>query len=180
MALHRNIPDSHGQPLVDFISDARIVTAEDQELRVMQAEVARLNAMIEAQLQKALGRQSEYEQLLGNHQDSSAIPAANINIPEDRQASPQSGGEASVAEPVIDTFAGLPSSIVKAEQSPESHIALDSALTPVSDLVKDGDVLSPSVAKSGVSLNSSGIETPETNVPDQQTSPAEAGDILLE
>lgn len=147
----------------------------------MQAEIARLNAMIEAHRQKAFGRQSGYEQLLGSHQDSlSAIPFAKGDIQDDRDASPRIDVEASDAEPATETFAGLPPNVVKAERSPESHMAVNSALTPVSDLVKDGEVLLPSVPRSGVSQDFCGIETPETNVPDQQTSPAEAGNMSLD
>lgn len=109
------------------------MAAKSEELIAMQAEMARLNAKIEAQLQKATILEEETR-----NQSTAAV--------------------------------GTPS-VVKSEQSPDPpHIPLDSALTPVSDLMKDGDA--PLSSKSGgAKPNSSGIETPETNDPDQRGSP---------
>lgn len=199
IALRRNGVELGVQNSVNAVSDAKSAAAKGDELQAMRAEVARLNAKI-AHLQEARGRHSTHEHSLGNYQGSSVIPRADGNTLEDTQptahngvelpvesvfkeidAASLAGGlkESSGTQPAAETLAKLSSSVVKAEPSPEPHMALDSALTPVSDLMKDGDVpLPPTI--SGAKPNSKGIETPETNVPDQTTSLADAGDMALD
>lgn len=183
VAFSRATRDLDVPPPVDAISDASMATAGDEDLEELQAEVARLNAKIKAQLQKARGQQSTYTQLLGNHQYSSATPGANGHNVEDDQAttSTRNGVETDDKTNTETSSTEPPSmSLIKAEQSPGPHMPLDSALTPVSDLVKDSDMPLPPTSKSGAKINSSGIETPEFNITDQQTSLAKAGDMVLD
>lgn len=192
MAFRRGAPDSGCQHPVHTISDMRIAAAKRDELKEMQAEVARLHAKIEAQLQKALGRQPAYEQSLGTNGTSleETQPSAQNGVGLLVQSSakeaddkttyallPRGGKETKDVKPTTETVAELSSSVVKAEQSPDPHIALESALTPVSDLVKDGDVALP-LTVSGT--NDDGIGTPATSISDQKTSPADAGDLSLD
>lgn len=86
---------------------------EEEDLEEMQAQVARLNAKIEARLQSARGQP-----------------------PADEQQTTRNGDK-------TNTETTSSKSRIKAEKSPDPHMPLDSALTPVSDMTKDSDIPLP-------------------------------------
>lgn len=108
------------------------------------------------------------------HDDESSVTQVVSNRVDAAAASVVGEGATSTT----DTIAGMAAIVEqKIDHDPNSQVAIDSALTPVSEANKDGDDQTSAVTNVKPAI--SGVETPETepNVPDLATSPADAMEL---
>lgn len=140
-------------------SNSAIVDVKEPTQAYVNNEITKDSRFIAAELSTPATARGPYN-------ETESVPSLSIHE------------ETTAVKPTIDTVADLPYSVDKLVQLPDAQTTVDSALTPVSDLVKDNNSLSPEASNVKPILND--IDTPETNIPDQATSPVEAQDMDLD
>lgn len=123
---------------------------------------------------KSTGPASLTNDETAKHDDDSSVTQVVSNI-VDAAVTSVAGKDATST---IDTITSMAANVEqKIDQDHTAQVAIDSALTPVSEANKENDDQTSAVTNIKPAM--SGVETPETepNVPDQDTSPADAMEL---